>query len=137
MKRILLTLVCILLLATSAGAVVQLTDVVQVNLPTVVNAKGEVSTNQTFDLTSYGSITMTVGAAIDVDLTGTYTNNKLYTTELVITNGGAYTITWAAKFKFVDGTAPTLTVSGRDTLTLITRDGGATCDVFVNGNDMK
>ena len=102
-----------------------------------VNAKGTVSTDQTFNLTSYGSITMTVGAAISVDLTGTYTASKLYTAELVITNGGAYTITWPAKFKFVGGAAPTLTASGRDTLTLITRDGGATCDVFVNGKDVK
>lgn len=102
-----------------------------------VQSKGSVSGAQTLDLTSYGAITITSGGAITVDLTGTYTSGKLYVAELVITNGGANTWGWAAKFHFVGSTVPTLTANGVDSFTLLTRDGGTTCMVFINGLDIK
>ena len=101
-----------------------------------VNNKGGVSGNQTFDLTQYGCITLSCTGNTSFDLTGTYSNNKMYVTELLITNGGAYTLTWASKFKFPGG-IKTLTVAGIDSLTLITVDGGVSCRVLFNGKDIK
>lgn len=50
----------------------------------------------------------------------------LDTNILIITNGGAATVTWPTSVKWASGTAPTLTASGVDVLTFLTPDGGVT-----------
>ena len=45
---------------------------------------------------------------------------------LEVTNGGSQTFNWPAACKFVNDTAPVLTVSGVDLLVVTSRDGGAT-----------
>lgn len=45
---------------------------------------------------------------------------------LDLTNGGAFAITWWTGVKWVSGTPPTLTASGRDVLGFFTHDGGVT-----------
>lgn len=42
---------------------------------------------------------------------------------VVLTNGGAYTVTWWAGVKWAGGTAPTLTASGKDVLGFTQVDG--------------
>lgn len=46
--------------------------------------------------------------------------------DLIITNGGAFAITWPASVVWLSGVAPTLKTSGVDIITLVTRDGGTT-----------
>jgi len=46
-----------------------------------------------------------------------------------ITNGGAHTITYDSDFKFTDGTAPTLTASGKDVLSFISF--GSSTDIYL------
>ena len=55
---------------------------------------------------------------------------------LNITNGGAYTVTWFANIRWANGTAPTLTTSGQDSLGFYTFDGGANWFGFVLGQGM-
>ena len=50
---------------------------------------------------------------------------------LELTNGGAFAVTWWSGIKWVAGTAPTLTVSGLDTIFFYTRDGGTTWRGYV------
>ena len=94
-------------------------------------------------------------AANDVDLSaGNYFTKTITTTTtltvsnvpstgtavsfiLDLTNGGAGTITWWSGMKWVGGTAPTLTASGRDALGFFTHDGGTTWSGFVLGKDVK
>lgn len=45
---------------------------------------------------------------------------------LIITDGGNYIITWPTSVKWPGGTAPTLTSTGTDIITLITVDNGST-----------
>jgi len=45
---------------------------------------------------------------------------------LEITDGGAISVTWPASVKWPGGSAPSLTASGVDIITLYTRDGGTT-----------
>lgn len=48
------------------------------------------------------------------------------TFSLILTNGGAYTVTWPASVRWEGGEAPELTASGEDLLTFLTPDGGGT-----------
>ena len=56
---------------------------------------------------------------------------------LDLTNGGSATITWWAGVKWVGGTSPTLTASGRDVLGFFTHDGGLTWTGLILGKDVK
>lgn len=56
---------------------------------------------------------------------------------LDLTNGGSAVITWWANVKWAGGTAPTLTVSGRDVLGFFTYNGGTTWTGLVLGKDVK
>lgn len=53
-------------------------------------------------------------------------NGKSCVFNLVLTNGGAYTVTWPSSVKWTGGNVPTLTASGVDVLTFLTCDGGTT-----------
>ena len=45
---------------------------------------------------------------------------------MILTNGGAYTITYPDSVKWANDEVPELTASGKDVLTFITIDGGTT-----------
>jgi hypothetical protein len=106
-------------------------------------------------VTTGGKETKVAMAANNVDLsTGNYFTKTISTTTtltvsnvpstgtavsfiLDLTNGGAGTITWWSGMKWVGGTTPTLTASGRDVLGFFTHDGGTTWSGFVLGKDVK
>lgn len=102
-----------------------------------VEDKGSLSGAINFDLNLYGSIKLTLTANSSFDLSGSYSADRMYITEVLLTNGGNYTLTWSSKFKFVGGSLTGLTTNGTDSLTLITLDGGNTCRILVNGRDIK
>lgn len=77
------------------------------------------------DLSTGDVFTVTVSA----DVTFTFSNvpsGKAATFNMIITNGGAATVTWPTSVKWASGTKPTLTASGVDVLTFLTPDGGTT-----------
>lgn len=106
-----------------------------------VSGDAEITGAKTFTQGPYG--TTVAMAAADVDLSAgdvftvtisaattlTFSNvpaGKAATFNLIITNGGAATVTWPTSVKWASGTAPTLTESGVDVLTFLTPDGGVT-----------
>jgi hypothetical protein len=113
---------------------------------------GEIVTlTQTFTASDLGN--MTGATPLDLDAanafygtaTGTITfsfSNVPATGQFVfvvleITNGGSQTINWPASVDFPGGSPPALTVSGKDTLTLYTRDGGVTWNLAPSMIDLS
>lgn len=93
--------------------------------------------NGEIDLTLGGIYTITVSSAvtfstINVPLAGTM---AAFLIEIV--NGGSAQIIWPTGSKWVNGTPPSLSSSGRDLLGFLTYDGGSTWLAFVVGKDIK
>lgn len=88
----------------------------------------DLSTANYFTKTITGNVTLTVS---NVPASGT-TDSFI----LVLTNGGAFTITWWANVKWAAGIAPTLTSSGVDLLGFFTFDNGANWYGLVLGKNM-
>ena len=82
-------------------------------------------TNNTVTVSNGAVFTKTITAATTFTFTGV-TSGAAATFSLVLTNGGAYTITWPSSVKWSNGSAPTLTSSGKDVLTFLSEDGGTT-----------
>lgn len=86
-------------------------------------------------LGNYFTKTITVASTLtvsNVPATGTSVSFILD-----LTNGGAFAVTWWTGVKWANGTAPTLTGSGRDVLGFFTHDGGTTWTGLVLGKDIK
>lgn len=77
------------------------------------------------DLSQGSVFTKTISANTTLTFTGVPTG-KAATFSLVLTNGGAYPVTWPANVKWTDDTPPDFTPSGKDVLTFMTPDGGTT-----------
>jgi hypothetical protein len=121
-----------------------------INVADPVNAQDAVT--KAF-LTAQKAAVSLAGTAIDVSLgtmfyktistTTTFTVTNVSATGTVssfvldLTNGGSAAITWFSGVKWAAGTAPTLTVAGRDLIGFITRDGGTTWAGIVLGLDVK
>lgn len=89
----------------------------------------DLATGNFFSKTISGATTLTVS---NVPASGTAASIVLN-----LTNGGSGSITWWSGMKWVGGTAPTLTTSGRDVLGFFTYDGGTTWTGLVLGKDVK
>ncbi len=77
------------------------------------------------DLNTGNVFTKTISANTTFSIMSVPTS-KSATFSLILTNGGAYTITWPASVKWSEGTAPDLTANGVDVLTFLTPNGGTT-----------
>lgn len=77
------------------------------------------------NLSNGNVFTKTISASTTFTITGV-SSGKAATFNLILTNGGSYTVTWPGSVKWTDGTAPDLTASGKDVLTFLTPDGGTT-----------
>lgn len=100
-------------------------------------ALGSVSSTSTFNLALGNVYTATLGANTTFSVSNVPASGSTISFILDLTNGGAFTITWWTNMKWVSGTAPTLTASGRDMLSFITHDGGTTWTGLVLGKDIK
>lgn len=89
------------------------------------------------DLATGNYFTKTISTATALTVSNTPSTGTVAAFVLDLTNGGAGTITWWSGMKWVGGTAPTLTASGRDVLAFFTHDGGTTWSGFVLGKDVK
>lgn len=77
----------------------------------------------TLDLKATNNFTHSVTANTAFTVTAN-TGNSFQLGTLVLTNGGAFTVTWPTSFKWADGAPPTLMESGIDVITFFTIDGG-------------
>lgn len=89
------------------------------------------------DLSTGNVFTKTISGATTLTVSNTPSAGTVATFILDLTNGGSATITWWSGVKWVGGTAPTLTTSGRDVLGFFTHDGGTTWTGLVLGKDVK
>lgn len=94
----------------------------ETSVGTSVNALGSIAVNTAIDLALGGFVSATIGA----NLTLSFTNPPAGGTEftLVLTNGGAFTVTWPGAVTWAGATAPTLTASGVDVLHFASGNGG-------------
>ena len=98
-----------------------------------------VSGTVTIDVSSGNCFSTTIAGATTFAISGmpVAVTTGLVSFILDLTNGGSSTITWWSNMKWVGGTAPTLTASGRDVLGFFTRDNGTTWTGLVMGKDVK
>jgi hypothetical protein len=101
------------------------------------SAAGNVGSTETFDCESANYFTATLDQASTFTFSNPPTSGKAGGFRLVLTNGGAYTITWPASVDWAGGTAPTLTASGVDILDFTTSDAGTTWYGVVVATDIK
>jgi hypothetical protein len=83
------------------------------------------------------AFTKTISSATTMTISNVPATNTLASFILDLTNGGSATITWWSNLKWVSGTAPTLTASGRDSLGFYTYDNGSTWTGVLIGKDIK
>ena len=79
----------------------------------------------TLDLKAANNFTHNVTANTAFTVTAN-TGNSFQLGTLVLTNGGAFTVTWPSSFKWADGAPPSLMTSGIDVITFFTIDKGVT-----------
>ena len=121
---------------TSAGTNFADTDVVRPNLKDyseTVNAIGSVTSNTAVDFSAGNVQTVTVGGNCEFSFTNPPASGKAGTLTLIITNGGAHTVTFASAVKWPSDVPPSLTTSGVDVISFLTTDGGTNIYGFVGG----
>lgn len=79
-----------------------------------VVAKGNITGTSTIDLSTGSTFTATVTGNVVISFTGAPPAGKDQTVYLKVTNGGAFTTTFAAGTKFPGGVTPTFTAAGKD-----------------------
>ena len=103
-----------------------------------VNAIGSISTSTEIDIEDGNVQTLTVtGGTPTLSFTNWPASGTAGSVTLIITDGGAGTVTWAAACDWPGGTAPSLTASGRDWVVCSSIDAGTTIDCFTVGQDMS
>jgi len=88
------------------------------------------------DLLLGSYFTKTISGAVSLTVSNVPAAGTVSSFILELTNGGSGTITWWG-VKWVGGTPPTLTITGRDILGFFTHDGGTIWTGLVLGKDIK
>jgi hypothetical protein len=101
------------------------------------SAIGNTGGTRTLDLTVANFFSATLNQACTFTFSNPPASGKFGCFVLELTNGGAFTINWPGTVDWPGGTAPTLTVSGKDQLVFTTRDAGTNWFGFVAGYDIK
>ena len=96
-------------------------------------ALGSVSGTKAISGASANVQSMTIAANTTITLTAGASASECRVLTLIITNGGAFTVTWPASVKWAGGSAPTFSAAGVDVVTLLTVDGGVTWLGSANG----
>lgn len=88
------------------------------------------------DLSTGNYFYKTISADTTFTVSNVPTSGNAQSFILELTNGGSKNVIWFANLTFPNGTAPSLTASGRDVLAFFTRDGGTTWSGFLVGKAM-
>ncbi len=103
-----------------------------------VNALGNATGAITIDLTLGNIVTATTTGTTTWTLSNPPASGKAGMFTLILTNGGSSSQVWPSpNTKWIGGSAPTLTTSGKDIITFMTIDGGTTWNAIVAGLDIK
>lgn len=101
------------------------------------HAVGNITGAASFDLTNGNVQTATVTGIVTVSFTNPAASGQASTLTVILTNGGAFAVTWPASVDWSNGVAPTLTASGVDILTFVTHDGGTTWYGVLSGENFS
>tara|TARA_R110002126_G_scaffold4177_1_gene22373 strand:+ start:4961 stop:5320 length:360 start_codon:yes stop_codon:yes gene_type:complete len=101
------------------------------------SAVGAVGATRTFDCAVANYFTATLDQACTFTFSNPPATGDAGGFRLVLTNGGAYAITFPAAVDWDGGTAPTLTAAGVDIMDFTTSDAGTIWYGTVVGLDMK
>lgn len=91
----------------------------------------------TLNIDTHNAFKFTNGGAMTLTFSGTFPSTQIIQGIIEVTNGGANTITYNSAFKFTDGTAPTLTASGKDLLSFISFGDNTNIYLFHIGRDLS
>jgi hypothetical protein len=97
---------------------------------------GVVSANATLDFANANFFSATANANLTFSFANASPANTLSGAVVALTNGGAYTLTWA-NVDWSGGVAPSLTANGLDILVFVTYDAGTTVHGMVSSTDSK
>jgi hypothetical protein len=103
---------------------VSLGDLFQVK--EAVNVMGNCTGNKVVDLSLGNVVTATMTGTGIWTFSNVAVSGKCSTVTFVLTNAGAFAITWSPVPKWPAATPPTMTVAGVDILVFTTTDGGTT-----------
>lgn len=115
-----------------------LADVRTTDTAPTVSDLGTISASgtATMNFDTHNAFKFTVGGAMTLTFSGTIPATQIVQGIIQITNGGSATITYNSNFKFVDGTAPSLTTSGIDILSFISFGDSTKVHLFHIGRAM-
>lgn len=99
--------------------------------------KGSLSGAQSLDLSLFNCFTFTVTGALALSFSNPPPGTVMIGFVLRIVNGGSAAITWPASMKWPSASAPVLTASGKDTLLVVSFDGGTTYEGYVVARDVR
>ena len=91
-----------------------------------INALGSVSGSQAMDFSLGNIVSITAGGTLTLSITNPPASGKTGTLVLLLTNGGAVSVSWPSGTTWLTGSAPSLTASGLDVISFTTTDGGTT-----------
>jgi len=99
-----------------------------------VNAIGTITDDFQVNIEDGNVQTVTIGGDCEVDFVGFPATGIAGTVTLIVTNGGAHTVSWLVEVKWPGDNAPALTSSGGvDIVSFMTIDGGNNIYGFVGG----
>lgn len=98
---------------------------------------GSVSGGVAINLAVAQTFTLTVGGALTLSFSNVPAGSVTSGVSMLITNGGAFSVSWPAGVQWNDGTPPVLTASGNDHIVFITYDAGTTWHGVVVGQDIS
>ena len=99
----------------------------------IVNAIGSVNSNTAVDFENGNVQTVTIAGNCEFSFSNPPASGNAGTVTLIITNGGAHTVTYHSSVKWPSDVSPSLTTSGVDIITFLTTDGGTNIFGFVGG----
>lgn len=98
---------------------------------------GGVSGTVTLDLSQFQFYSATISGNTTFALSNWPTGGVTSGFSLLLTNPGAFTITWPTGTKWPGGAPPAFTVSGMDRVVFISDDAGVTWHAVVVGQDIR